>query len=58
MKGEFGPRGEVISDWDSWTENGTKPPEGSNIINYCENTRSFNKRSCNNWKASGNYKLP
>ncbi|XP_068687640.1 endosome/lysosome-associated apoptosis and autophagy regulator family member 2-like isoform X1 [Montipora foliosa] len=54
MKGEFGPRGEVISDWDSWTENGTKPPEGSNIINYCENAaRSFNKRPCNNWKASG-----
>ena len=56
QKGEFGSGGEVINNWNMWTENGTKPPEKSDMVNYCEFTRPFNsKYVCNPWKASGNY---
>ncbi|KAK2552323.1 Endosome/lysosome-associated apoptosis and autophagy regulator family member 2 [Acropora cervicornis] len=58
-KGEFGSGGEVINNWNMWTENGTKPPERSDMVNYCEFTRPFNsKYVCNPWKASvDNYTL-
>jgi len=52
QKGEFGSGGEVINNWNMWTENGTKPPERSDMVTYCEFTRPFD---CNPWKASGNY---
>ena len=52
--GQYGSGGETINNWKDWTNNGTVPPEGSDIITYCEVSRSYIK-GCEAWKASGKH---
>ncbi|XP_031559408.1 UPF0577 protein KIAA1324-like [Actinia tenebrosa] len=49
--GSYSVGGEDISDWGSWTKNGTVPPTESGITTYCETHRSFVK-PCEHWRAS------
>ncbi|KAK3697538.1 hypothetical protein QZH41_019779, partial [Actinostola sp. cb2023] len=50
-KGSFSSGGEDISDWGSWTQNGTSPPPETGITTSCEIYRSYVK-PCEHWKAS------
>ena len=56
QNGSYGSGGEIISNWRDWTNNGTKPPEGSDMVTYCEISRDYVK-VCRAWKASGKYDL-
>ena len=54
--GKYGAGGEIINNWQDWTNNGTTPPEGSPLITYCEISRDYVK-FCEAWKASGKHNL-
>ena len=50
--GYYGSGGEIINNWRDWTNNGTVPPMGSDIVTFCEKSRDYVK-DCQSWTASG-----
>lgn len=52
--GQYGSGGEIINNWKDWTNNGTIPPDGSDIVTFCEVSRGY-VEDCQPWKASGKH---
>ncbi|XP_001629472.2 endosome/lysosome-associated apoptosis and autophagy regulator family member 2 [Nematostella vectensis] len=49
--GSYGSGGEIIDNWETWSVNGSVPPEESDIVTYCDMFRDY-VEPCSPWKAT------